>query len=47
MSDSECGEFLRHELVVEEKIDGANLGISFDNSGNFQAQNRGSYLQFP
>ena len=47
MSESERNEFLRHEIVVEEKIDGANLGISFDSSGNIRAQNRGAYLHFP
>ena len=47
MSESERDEFLRHEVVVEEKVDGANLGISFDDSGNIRAQNRGAYLQFP
>ncbi len=47
MSEFERGEFLKHELVVEEKVDGANLGISFDESGNILAQNRGGYLQFP
>lgn len=47
MSESEREEFLRHDLVVEEKVDGANLGISFDSSGNIQAQNRGAYLHLP
>lgn len=47
MSESERGEFLRHEIVVEEKVDGANLGISFDSSGNICAQNRGAYLHLP
>lgn len=47
MSKSDRDEFLRHELVVEEKVDGANLGISFDSSGNIHAQNRGAYLHFP
>lgn len=40
MSERECDEFLRHELVVEEKVDGANLGIAFDSSGNLRTQNR-------
>jgi hypothetical protein len=47
MSDSEQNDFLRHELVVEEKVDGANLGISFDAEGDILAQNRGSYLHLP
>lgn len=47
LSESECNEFLRHDLVIEEKVDGANLGISFDSDGNIQAQNRGAYLHLP
>lgn len=31
-------------LVVEEKIDGANSGISFDENGNLMLQSRGHYL---
>lgn len=46
-SESECDEFLKHDLVVEEKVDGANLGISFDTDGNIRAQNRGAYLHLP
>ena len=29
-------EFLQHELIVEEKVDGANLGISFDEGGELR-----------
>jgi ATP-dependent RNA circularization protein (DNA/RNA ligase family) len=47
MSESERNDFLRHELVVEEKVDGANLGIAFDAEGNMRAQNRGAYLHLP
>ncbi len=47
MSEAKRNELLRHELVVEEKVDGANLGISFDSSGNIRAQNRGAYLNLP
>ena len=47
MSESERTEFLQHELVAEEKMDGANLGISFDAEGNIRAQNRGAYLPLP
>ena len=47
MSESERNDFLRHEVVVEEKVDGANLGISFDTEGNVRAQNRGAYLHLP
>ncbi len=44
MSEPERDAFLACELVVEEKVDGANLGISFDADGNIRAQNRGAYL---
>jgi len=47
MSEVDRVEFLRHELIVEEKVDGANLGISFDSSGDIYAQNRGAYLHLP
>ena len=47
MTDDEQGEFLKQQLVVEEKVDGANLGISFDDDANIHAQNRGSYLMRP
>ncbi|GAA3654925.1 hypothetical protein GCM10022267_46480 [Lentzea roselyniae] len=33
----------RH-LVVEEKLDGANAGISFDSSGVLKLQSRGHFL---
>jgi ATP-dependent RNA circularization protein (DNA/RNA ligase family) len=35
---------LAQEVAVEEKVDGANVGLSVDEQGNLQAQNRGSYL---
>lgn len=47
LSESERDECLLHELVIEEKVDGANLGISFDSEGNVRAQNRGAYLHLP
>lgn len=47
LTESERNEILRHELTVEEKVDGANLGISFDVDGNIRIQNRGSYLNLP
>lgn len=47
LTEFECEEFLRHEVIVEEKVDGANLGISFDKDGNIRCQNRGSYLRLP
>jgi len=47
LTESERDEFLTHELIVEEKVDGANLGLSFDAEGNIRAQNRGAYLHLP
>jgi ATP-dependent RNA circularization protein (DNA/RNA ligase family) len=47
MSEAERQTFLRQEIVVEEKVDGANLGISFDQEGTIRAQNRGAYLTLP
>jgi len=40
LSDAECSEMLRHELIVEEKVDGANLGISIDAQGRLEYRNR-------
>ena len=31
-------------LVIEEKVDGANAGISFDSRGNLRLQSRGHFL---
>ena len=47
LTANERSAFLTRELTVEEKVDGANLGISFDSSGNVRAQNRGGYLELP
>ncbi len=44
LSRDEAETFLRQPLIVEEKVDGANLGISFDSHGNLLAQNRGNLL---
>lgn len=46
-TDAERSDFLQNELVVEEKIDGANLGISFDPEGRLIFQNRGSQIITP
>lgn len=43
----ERDDFLNHTIIVEEKIDGANLGISFDSNCNLILQNRGSQLNLP
>jgi ATP-dependent RNA circularization protein (DNA/RNA ligase family) len=47
MTEEERKKFLQHEIVVEEKIDGANLGISFNTAGELRLQNRGAYLSSP
>jgi hypothetical protein len=47
LSPAEAQSLLSHPVVVEEKIDGANLGFSLDADGRLQAQNRGQYLQGP
>ena len=47
LSSAEAMELLASDVVVEEKVDGANLGFSFDETGQLQAQNRGQYVQLP
>lgn len=44
LATPEAQELLAHEVVVEEKLDGANLGFSITDEGELCAQNRGSYL---
>jgi ATP-dependent RNA circularization protein (DNA/RNA ligase family) len=44
LSPPEVRDFLSGEVLVEEKVDGANLGISVGPDGNLRAQNRGSFL---
>jgi len=43
----EVDALLSGDVVVEEKLDGANLGISISPEGEILAQNRGQYLQLP
>jgi hypothetical protein len=47
LSRAKAREFVSSDIVVEEKIDGANLGISFTEDGAVQVRNRGSYLERP
>jgi ATP-dependent RNA circularization protein (DNA/RNA ligase family) len=47
MSPTEINAFLAGEVVVEEKLDGANLGFSIGLDGELRAQNRGQYLTEP
>jgi hypothetical protein len=45
LTPDEVGSMLAHTVEVEEKIDGANLGISFDEDGSIRFQNRGNWLE--
>lgn len=47
LQQNEAEAVLSRPVSIEEKIDGANLGISFNSSGELQLQNRGSYLLPP
>lgn len=47
LSAAERDAFLRHNITVEEKVDGANLGISFNEDGHLCVQNRGEFLHLP
>jgi ATP-dependent RNA circularization protein (DNA/RNA ligase family) len=44
LSDIERRDFLNNTIVVEEKIDGANIGISLSETGELIIQNRGNYV---
>lgn len=47
MSPTEVTALLAGDVVVEEKLDGANLGLSLAPDGSLRAQNRGQYLAEP
>lgn len=44
LSRPEAAAFLSDDVVVEEKLDGANVGFSLSPEGTVRAQNRGQYL---
>lgn len=44
LSAEDATELLLHVLIVEEKVDGANIGISLGPSEELRVQNRGAYL---
>jgi len=46
-SPAERSAFLEKPVVIEEKVDGANIGISVSPSGEIRVQNRGQYIQLP
>jgi ATP-dependent RNA circularization protein (DNA/RNA ligase family) len=45
MASAEAEEWLRRPASVEEKVDGANLGLSLDSEGHLRAQSRGHFLE--
>ncbi|PJF45416.1 MAG: DNA ligase, partial [Candidatus Thermofonsia Clade 3 bacterium] len=47
LSRAEAEQLLAEPVVVEEKLDGANLGISLDERGALRLQNRGAWLVPP
>lgn len=47
LSEAEVAELLSAEVVLEEKVDGANLGFSLSADGELRVQNRGQYLAEP
>lgn len=47
LAPDEVAGLLSDPVVVEEKLDGANLGFSVGANGNLRAQNRGQYLIEP
>jgi ATP-dependent RNA circularization protein (DNA/RNA ligase family) len=47
LSPAEAQALLSGEVVVEEKLDGANLGLSLAPNDVLRAQNRGQYLDEP
>lgn len=44
LSPNEVTALLAGDVVVEEKLDGANVGLSLAPDGRLRAQNRGQYL---
>lgn len=44
LAPHEVAALLAAEVIVEEKIDGANVGLSVSPDGDIVAQNRGGYL---
>jgi hypothetical protein len=45
LDPSEAKALLRHPASVEEKVDGANVGLSLGPDGRLRAQSRGTYLE--
>lgn len=47
MSPNEVATLLAGDVLVEEKLDGANVGLSLAPDSSLRAQNRGQYLTEP
>jgi len=47
LTAAEAEAFLAHAVLLEEKVDGANLGFSLGSDGEIRAQNRGQYHRAP
>lgn len=47
LAPDEVSTLLANDVVVEEKLDGANIGFSLGANGQLQVQNRGQYLVEP
>ena len=47
LTSKEIDILLDNQIILEEKIDGANLGISFDDKGDLLLQNRGNWITEP
>jgi ATP-dependent RNA circularization protein (DNA/RNA ligase family) len=47
LAPEEARAFLQVDIIIEEKVDGANLGFSLSPQGEIRAQNRGHYLERP
>ncbi len=44
LKPAEVSDFLSGEVIIEEKVDGANLGLSLGRDNRVRAQSRGNYL---
>jgi ATP-dependent RNA circularization protein (DNA/RNA ligase family) len=47
LSPEDVRSLLGNEVAVEEKLDGANVGLSAPEGGKLRVQNRGHYLEAP
>ncbi len=45
LTRAEAESFLGQPVTVEEKVDGANVGVSVDAHGNLLVQNRGNFVE--